>query len=69
MAFYGQGTSFVLHSKVISHGPRAIASEIKRWGKAFPWEEFVKEVIEGALSRVDPSGWGDTSDIKSANEP
>ncbi len=60
VAFYGQGTRFMLHSKVISHGARTIANEIKRGGKAFPWEEFTKEVIEGALSRADPSGWGGT---------
>jgi hypothetical protein len=69
MAFYGQGTRFVLHSKVISHGARTIANEIKRGGKASPWEEFAKEVIEGALSRADPSGWGGTDSVKSANEP
>lgn len=57
VAFYGQGTRFVLHSKVISHGTRTIANEIKRGGKAFLWEEFAKEVIESALSRADPLGW------------
>jgi hypothetical protein len=69
MAFYGQGTGFVLHSEVISHGARTIANEIKRGGKAFHWEEFMKEVIEGALSRADPSGWGGTDSAKSVNEP
>jgi len=69
MAFCGQGTRFVLHSEVISHGARTIANEIKRGGETFPWEQFVKEVIEGALSRADPSGWGGTDSVKSANEP
>jgi hypothetical protein len=69
MAFYGQGTCFVLHSKIISHGARTIANEIKCGGKPFPWEEFAKKVVEGALSRADPSGWGATKSIKSANEP
>jgi hypothetical protein len=50
VAFYGEGTRFVLHCKVISHRARTIANEIKRRGKAFHWEEFVKKVIEGALS-------------------
>jgi hypothetical protein len=52
MAFYGQGTGFMLHSKVISHGARTIPNEIKRGGKASPREEFAEEVIEGALSRA-----------------
>lgn len=69
MAFYGQGTRFVLHSKVISHGARTIANEIKRGGKAPPWDEFVKEVIECALSRADPSGWAGSDSVKPANEP
>ena len=69
MTFYGQGTRFVLHSEIISHGTGTIANEIKRRGKSFPWEEFVKEVIEGVLSRADPSGWGGTDSVKSANEP
>jgi hypothetical protein len=69
MAFYGQGARVVLHSEVISHGARTIANEIKCGGKAPSWEEFVKEVIEGALSRADPSGWGGTDSFKSANEP
>ena len=71
MAFYSQGTRFrvVLHSKVISHGARMIVNEIKRGGKAFHWEELMKEVIEGALSRADPSGWGGTDSVKSTNEP
>ena len=50
----------MLHSKVISHGARTIADEIKCGGESLPWEEFTKEVIEGALSRVDPSGCGGT---------
>lgn len=69
MAFYGQGTRFVLHGKVISDGARTIANEIECGGKAFHWEERMKEVIEGALSRADPSGWGGTDSVKSANEP
>jgi hypothetical protein len=69
MAFYGQGTRFVLHGKVISHGARTIANEIKRRGKTFHWKKFMEEVIEGPLSRADPSGWGGTDSVKSANEP
>jgi hypothetical protein len=57
MTFYGQGSRFVLHSKVISHRARTIANEIKCAGEASPWE-FVKEVVEGALSGADPSSWG-----------
>jgi hypothetical protein len=67
-AFNGQGTRYELHSKVISHGARTIANEIKRGRKDSPWQEFAKEVIEGALSRADPSGWGDTDSVKSTNE-
>lgn len=55
MAFYCQGTCFMLHSEVISHRARTITNEIESGGKAFPWEEFAKEVVEGVLSRADPS--------------
>ena len=60
VAFYGQWTRFVLHRKVVPHRTRAIANEIKRGRKAPTLKELVKKVIEGALSRVDPSGWRDT---------
>jgi hypothetical protein len=69
MTFYGQGSRFVLHSKVISYRARTIANEIKCGGEASSWEEFVKEVVEGALSGADPSGWGGIDSVKSANEP
>jgi hypothetical protein len=61
VAFDGQWARFVLHRKVIPHRTRAIANEVKRGRKAFVLEELVKEVIEGALSRADPSGWRDTA--------
>jgi hypothetical protein len=61
VAFYGQRTRFMLHRKVIPHRTRAITNEIKRGRKASTLKELVKKVIEGALSRADPSGWRDTA--------
>ena len=61
VAFYGQWTRFVLHRKVVPHRTRAIANKIKRGRKAPALKEFAKKVIEGALSRADPSGWRDTA--------
>jgi hypothetical protein len=69
MAFYGQRTRFVLHSKIISDGARTITNEIKRRGKSSPGEEFAKEVIEGVLSSANPSDWGSTDSVKFANKP
>jgi hypothetical protein len=70
MALYGQGARFVLHCEISSRGARTIANEIERGGKASPWEKFAKEIVEGALSRVDPSGWGaPTVRVKCSNEP
>jgi hypothetical protein len=67
MAFYSQWTRFMLHRKVIPHRTRAIANEVKRRGKASLLEEFAKEVIKGALSRVDALQVGrDTAVVRSA---
>ena len=68
VAFDSQWTRLVLHGEVISHRTRPIANEIKRGREASRLEEFAKEVIEGALSRANPSGWGDRRDA-SANKP
>jgi len=58
----------MLHRKVIPHRARAIANEVECRGKPFLLEKFVKKIIEGALSRANPSGWGDRRDA-SANKP
>ncbi len=69
MAFYGQRTRFVLHSEVSSHGARAIANKAECAGKPLLWEEFVKEIVEGALFRADPSGLRGYYSVRSTNEP
>jgi hypothetical protein len=56
VALDSQRPSFMLHSEVVPHSTRAIANEVKRGRKGPPLEEVMKEIIEGALSRVDPSG-------------
>jgi len=55
VALDGQRPSFVLHGEVVPHGTRAIANEVKCRGKILLLKEVVEKIIEGALSRVDPS--------------
>ena len=56
MALDSQRPSFMLHRKVVPHGTRAIANEVKRGRKALLLKEIMKEIIQSALSRVDASG-------------
>ena len=56
VALDGQRPSFMLHRKIVPHSTRAIANEVERRRKILLLKEVMEEVVERALSRVDPSG-------------
>lgn len=68
VALDGQCAGFVLHGEIVPHRTRAIADEVERGRKAFSLKEFMKEIVEGALPRTDPSG-RDPRSCTVANEP